>query len=89
MRVQGVRKKPSKVTAKKKKRGAAVSQAQYLVRFSLDEAAALQAEAYEANMSVASVIRAHCGLPPLERGGLREGGFGRPVKKAKKKKAKQ
>lgn len=58
--------------------------ANYLVRFTDDEAAQLVERAAAAGVAVAALIRQDMGLKPLERGGYREGA-GRPKPKPAKK----
>lgn len=58
--------------------------ADYLVRFTEDEAAQLVERAAADGISVAALIRQDMGLAPLGRGGAREGA-GRPAPKPKPK----
>lgn len=56
------------------------------VRLTPDEDEALQLRADDEGLSVAGLLRKGVGLPPLGRGGVREGA-GRPTAKRPKKKA--
>lgn len=57
--------------------------ADYLVRFTDDEAAQLVERAAADGISVAALIRQDIGLAPMSRGGVREGA-GRPKPKPKR-----
>lgn len=57
-----------------------------ILRFTDEEDIALVRRAEQQGVTVSTLIRAGVGLPPLERGGARQGAGRRPAKKAKKKK---
>ena len=64
------------------KRESKRAEAAYLVRFTESEDKTLRQRAESRNLTVASVLRAGVGFPPMEHGGARQGA-GRPPGKAK------
>lgn len=62
------------------KRTLKASEKAYLVRFTEDEDKTLQRKAEQTGLTVAGVLRAGVGMPPMDRGGARKGA-GRPSKK--------
>lgn len=65
------------------------SAAAYLVRFTADEAALVRSRADAEEMTVAALLRAGVGFPPMEHGGKREGAGRAAAKKvARKRRAK-